>query len=508
MTTKRSVTISMLLLTGSLILVNLLGAWYDARLDLTEDNRYTLSEATLDILENLEEPVTITAYFSQDLPPDIARTRKRFKELLVEYAKRSDGQVVYEFVDPLSGDGDKQKAQRKARQAGVRPIMTQVREANQMKQQKAYMGAVLRYGGKKEVIPFIRPNSPIEYELSSNIKKLSVDHKPGIAIAQGHGEPNLQRLRKAKSELSVLYNVRPFNLADSARIPNDIKTLAILAPSDTFPEQDLRKLDDFLKRGGNLFIGMNRVKGELRRAMGQSLSTGLGTWLKDKGIEVKDRFAIDAESGHVAVTRQAGGRRFRQNVKFPYIPIIKNFEEHPITKGVGEVAMEFVSDMAYNGDTAVHYRPLAYSSKYSGTREPPVRFNVQRNWQRSDFNESKLTVGAAFEGPLAQGSSNRLVVFGDGDFPVGSEERRREVKDAHVSLFVNAIDWLSDDTGLITLRTKGIESRPIKELETGTQNMVKYANFLFPIIFVVLFGIGRWQYRKAQRLKRQALNYG
>ncbi|MBL7865267.1 MAG: hypothetical protein JNK10_10340, partial [Cyclobacteriaceae bacterium] len=98
--------------------------------------------------------------------------------------------------------------------------------------------------------------------------------------------------------------------------------------------------------------------------------------------------------------------------------------------------------------------------------------------------------------------------FGDGDFMVsGSRQQGRSLQPDNVSLLVNAIDWLSDDTGLIDLRTKGVTSRPIAQLEDSTKTIIKYANFLLPILLVVGYGLVRMQQNRMTRLKRMAENY-
>jgi hypothetical protein len=67
---------------------------------------------------------------------------------------------------------------------------------------------------------------------------------------------------------------------------------------------------------------------------------------------------------------------------------------------------------------------------------------------------------------------------------------------------VNSIDWLSDDTGLIELRTKGVSSRPIDELEDGRRSFLKYLNFLLPIALILVYGFIRGQKSKNMRLRR------
>src|ERR1043165_5158602 len=140
MKTKKSLYRFIILLIGIIILVNVASDSYFFRLDFTGDKRYTLSDATLNILKSIKEPITVKAYFSENLPPDIAKTKRDFKELLIEYANRSNGKIVYEFINP----GEKEELETEAAQAGVQPVMINVREKDQMKQQKAYLGAVLK----------------------------------------------------------------------------------------------------------------------------------------------------------------------------------------------------------------------------------------------------------------------------------------------------------------------------------------------------------------------------
>ena len=102
-----------------------------------------------------------------------------------------------------------------------------------------------------------------------------------------------------------------------------------------------------------------------------------------------------------------------------------------------------------------------------------------------------------------------MVVFGDGDFAVNGEgQNKQNLQGDNVNLMSNAIDWLSDDTGLIGLRTKGVTSRPLNpDIEEGTKTLVKYLNFLFPVFLIVIYGVIRYRIRKSQRNKWMSENY-
>ena len=499
---------TVLLLIGIVIMVNVLSNRFFFRLDLTEGNIYTLSQATRDILRELEQPLMITAYFSDDLPPDIGKTKRDFQDMLIEYANLSRGYIDYEFVNPES-DEEKQEAL----QSGIRPVMINVRERDQVAQKQAFMGAVLEMGEQKEVIPFIQPGTAMEYALSTSIKKMAVIDKPSVGLLQGHGEPGLSQLAQAQQQLSILYSLENLDLEAEERIAERFRAVAIVAPADTIPPAHLAKLEDYLSRGGNLFIGLNSVDGDLNTAQGTDISTGLEEWLSAKGLQVEDAFLIDAQCGNVTVQQRQGFFTIATPVQFPFLPVITNFGDHPITRGLEQVILPFASPIRFTGDTSLHFTPIAFSSEQAGTVQTPTFFDLaNKQWTAADFPQSNLVAGAVLEGPIAGTTSSRIVLVGDGDFAVSGQGQGGGQNPDDVSLLVNGIDWLSDDTGLIELRTKGVSSRPIDqaymgEEAAGKRSLLKYLNFGLPILLVLLIGLIRYQQQRNIRLKRMQERY-
>jgi gliding-associated putative ABC transporter substrate-binding component GldG len=485
------------------IIVNILSENYSFRLDLSEGKEYTLSTATKNILKNLDKPVTITVYFSKDLPPNIGNISGNLKDMLIEYGNRSKGMVVYKFVNP----NENEELEREAVQNGIQPLMINVREKDQVKQQKAYMGAVVSMGEEKERIPFFQPGSAMEYALSTSIKKLSVTVKPSIAIIQGHGEPPLNEITQVYSELRILYNVETLALTDTTVIPEKYKTIAIIRPTDTIPALQLLQLDKFLARGGNIFLALNRVEGNFSTAMGTSVSVGMEDWLKRKGITISDNFIVDANCGSVTLQQQQGNFTVSSQLQFPYLPLINKFADTPVTKGLEAVSLQFASPITFAGDSSLKFTPIAFSSDKSGSLKTPLYFNVQKQWTMTDFPMTGIVVAAIVEGKLSGVLNSKLVLVSDGDFAVAGERSGNQLPKDNISLLVNSIDWLSDDTGLIDLRTKGISSRPIKELESGMKTFLKWFNFLTPIILIIIYGLLRMQINHNKRIKRMEVSY-
>ncbi|MBK9107527.1 MAG: GldG family protein [Saprospiraceae bacterium] len=104
--------------------LNYFGKYLFIRLDLTENNAFTLSKATKNILNDLEDHVEVTAYFSEGLPVDIAKSKEELDNLLNEYSNLSKGKLTYTFVNP----NESPTAEEEASKAGIRPVMINVRE--------------------------------------------------------------------------------------------------------------------------------------------------------------------------------------------------------------------------------------------------------------------------------------------------------------------------------------------------------------------------------------------
>ncbi len=500
---KKKLLITTSLIVGIVLVINFLSNELHFRLDLTDTRQYTLSDATLNILKDLEDPVTVKAYFSKDLPASIGKTREDFQDLLIEYVSRSNEMIAFEFVNP----NENEETEKQAIQNGIQPVMINVREKDQVKQQKAFLGATVALGEKKEIIPFVQPGAAMEYALSTAIRKLSVVNKPVVGFLQGHGEPSLEEMGQATEQLAVLYNVQEVKI-DSVDIPATIKTLAIIRPMDSIPSVQFEKIDAFLSRGGRLLVAINRVTGDLQRSYGVPVSTGLENWLAQKGIMVGNSFVVDTKCGSVKVQQQQGFFTMQSQVSFPFLPLVSKFSKHPIGKGLESVLFEFVSPVNYVGDTSRRFTPLAFTSEQSGEQQAPVMFDINKQWANTDFPMNNIPVAGVVEGKLSGNGSGKMVIIGDGDLIVnGSGQQPRRLQLDNVSFVVNSIDWLSDDTGLIELRTKDVTSRPIVALDDSTKSALKYGNFLLPIILVIGYGLVRVQQNRMIRLRRMSENY-
>jgi gliding-associated putative ABC transporter substrate-binding component GldG len=502
---RRNLSVSVIIFIAIVVMINLLANRFWLRLDFSEDKQYTLSNATTTLLQSLDKPVTVKAYFSDDLPPDFQRVKNQFQELLIEYNARSNGQVVYEFLSPT----DNPEIEKQIIGWGVQPLVIEVREKDQKKQMKAFMGAVIEMNDERDPIPFMQAGTAMEYALSSSIRKVAEPSKPRIGFIQGHGEPAILDLSQTMAALSVQYDVVPYFIAGgTVPGPENYTAMVWVLPSDTIPDSHLAFLDEYLALGGNMLIAFNSVQSDFVNFMGYAMPTKLNSWLLEKGIRVDANFVVDSRCGSVTVQQSQGVFSYASNVSFPYLPMVQGVSGHPISQGLEAVMFEFPSEMTFVGDTNLIFEPLVVTSEKSNAYAAPVVLDVQKQWQDSDFSKSNITIAGALSGNFGGNGFSRLVVIADGDFIVnGPRDAARQLQPDNINLFVNSIDWLADDTGLIELRTRGVYSRPLKQLDENTRLMLKYLNFLLPIFLVVLYGIIRARQRKVLRKKRLNQNF-
>ncbi len=492
---KQKIFIQIGIIFTILIVLNLISQSLFFRIDYTADQRYTLSNATRTILKNLDEVVTIRAYFSKEIPPGLASHRADIQNMLVEYEKRSAGQVVYKIINP-----EEEEIQQEAQQEGIGPVILDVRTRNKRNQLQVYLGLVIEKGAQKEIIPFVNPNNSLEYNLTKAIKKVSIIEKPKIAFLQGHGEPPIDHSLSLKTELSLFYTVENYTIDESQEIPSDYKALIIIDPIDTLKQTEFNKLDNYLQTNGNIFLAYSGVKGDLNtlRLLTKN-DIGIHDWLANKGIQMTKRFAIDTKCAAVSVRQQQGTFAFNSQINFPFFIVVSNFGKNPISENLEALILPFANPIEITSiDSNTNYMPLAYTSEQSGTVESETSIDVQKEWQENDFQESNQILAVAVEN-LFPNSTGRLVLVANDRFATEGESRQQYAPD-NPTFALNAIDWLADDSGLINLRSKVITARPIKEdIEESTKDIIAYSNVFAPIFFILIYAFFRKQFQIKKR---------
>jgi gliding-associated putative ABC transporter substrate-binding component GldG len=506
MHTRAQLIRNALLLVVALVFVNLISERAHFRLDLTSDKRYSLSGSTLNLLRDLPETVTVTAWFTEKMPPDLAIARQDFKDLLVEYAARSKGQVVFEFIDPSSADS----MEKRALDEGMRQLIATTREKDKAENLKVYMGATVRMGDRRTAIPVIQQGSALEWALSSAIKEVSIIEKPIVGIIQGHGEPPIEAMPQLVQNLNVMYSVQPMAIYDSLPINDRFTALMLIDPQDTIPPMQLDRLHDFLAKGRGVVVLYSAVNSALGSSPVIDMRhIGLEPWLERHGLRIDQRIVVDQRCNQVQVMQQMGNFTLPVPVPvtFPYFPVISSFSDHPVCSGLDVVTYQFCSPILSTGDTTLQFSPLLYTSDKSGLLPAPQMIDINRQWSEAEFTSGAQVVGAEVKGRFGNGSEAHLMLFTNGGLCVNGlaqGQQPQQLPEGNINLMVNAVDRATGSNDLLGLRGKEVEYRPIEEVSDVRRSALKWMNLLLPVIILLTYGILRRAWRRRQRKLRMA----
>ena len=493
---------STILLVGAILVVlNLIGLNLFGRLDLTDDRVYSLSDASIDLVENLEDPVTVTAFFTANLPAPYGTNRRFLKDKLDDYRAYGGQNLQYRFVDPAEDEGLRQDAQR----LGIPAVQIQVIEADNVQFKNAYMGVAIEYGGERETVPVVQDLSTLEYDITSAIRRLTRDDQPSVGFLTGHGEPapssDMQNLNQG---LQRNYAVSTVSVQDGA-LSASPNALVIAAPADSLRDDELRALDAYVMQGGRVAFLLNRVEANLQAGQATAQSVGLEPLLAAYGMGLRENLIMDRQSSPVTVQRQQGFFNIAQQIEYPFFPIATSFsEDNMMVSRLREMMFYYVSevDTSVSLPQGVEREALIYSSAQAGRQQG--FFMIQPMGQQFPLNEGPFVLAAAYSGTFPSlfeagrtSLPTRMVLVGDGDL---INERVVGANAGNISFALNMVDWLVQDDALLSIRAKSVEPRVLDPVSDGLRPWIKYGTMLGPVLLVILFGLFRWRRRQARQI--------
>jgi gliding-associated putative ABC transporter substrate-binding component GldG len=517
-TKKTQSLIRVLLVFGILVLINFISIRIFSRLDLTKAGVYTLSDASKNLVRNLDDRITVKAYFTEELPAPYNNNRRAVLDILNDYKAYSKGNLQFEFVNP-EGEKNEQEAQ----QAGVPPVEVQVVKEDKFEIKRAYLGLIMMYEDKKEILPVVQNLSSLEYDISAAIKRLTTQTKKRIGYTTGHQETELTALRRANQDISTQYDIVPVDLSSNeATIPQDLAALLIIAPQTKFSDTAKYQIDQYIMRGGKVAFLLNKMNASLQarsqyeRPFAQPMNLGLEDMLENYGIRINGDLVRDRQCANITIVQQQGAFQMQSQIPFPYLLNAVNVDRtNPIVKDLQGLIFFFVSslDTTLAANKGLKAEVLVRSSKYSGRQNGFMMIDPYRRYtqdeMQSEFAESDIPLAAVVSGsfksyfdgkalvPQATKSPDtRIIVVGDGDFMKDDFASNR----GNSTFFTNIVDYLADDAGLITIRSKNVTPPPLEQISDGTKKLIKYGDLFLPPLLVIGYGLLRW--RRRVTLKR------
>lgn len=271
-----------------------------ARLDLTQERLFTLSDGTRAVLKGIREPVTLRFYYSERLGrevPTYGVFATRVREMLQEYATEAGGRIRLQIIDPLPFSDDEDRA------VGYGLQGVPLNQAGEL----VYFGlAGVNAADKEESVAFFQPERErfLEYDLTRLVYNLADPKKKVVGVLSTlplEGEFRNPRQPPQPwvvyQQLQQFFEIKAIQ-ADAAEIPADVTVLMIVHPRG-LADKTLYAIDQFVLRGGRALVFVDpHAEGEMGRP-GPAAQTGdtasdLGRLFDAWGVElVKGKFVAD-----------------------------------------------------------------------------------------------------------------------------------------------------------------------------------------------------------------------
>ena len=482
------------------LIINLLADRFlnSLRVDMTSERLFTVSNGSKTILSRLDEPIKISFYFSEALAsgiPSIQNYATRIEGLIQALVYHSNGNLQFEKIalDPFS------EAEDEALAYGLTAVPIDQNGS------KFYFGAVIRDSvDHVKTIPFFsfEREAFIEYDLMRQINELSQEKKPVLAIYSSLPLANEDELdsnwNNPKEGWQVMAHLKDF--FDIVYLPDNVEEidantdiLMVIPPFD-IDEQSLLAIDQYVLSGGHGIFFVDPL-GEFYKNDSSKNNEQLTSLFKAWGIEYrKDLILADGKYARIVEPRGRDG----SNVALHYLPWLSLSKEainstHMITSQLDSIAMSSAGVLTLDPESNMTFTPLLESSNQSmliPKKEIENSANpasLIRSYQ-SDAQSYVLAtlingkVESPFKEKIADDSTKLRQSKGDIHVMVVADTDMLHEKNwlrtqrlfgqvIHVPIadnaafLINALDYLSGDDALISVRSRRGMSRPFHRVD-------------------------------------------
>lgn len=529
----RNAAIGSVIVLVILMLVNYVSARNFTRVDLTENKEYTISPATRDVLERMDDLVNIDVYFSRELPSYLASLKRDVRDLLNEFRAYAGTELIVEWQDPSTDP----ELEGKVRRLGIPQVQLDIIESDKREIQNAYLGMAVSFEDRTEVIPVLSSVETLEYELTAAILKVQQTEDITLGYLTGHQEPDLfSDLESTRQTLERQYVVRTVDLDSGRRsIPEDIDALIIAGPTG-INEREKFEIDQFVMRGGKLIVLEDAIQLVGGALQARPIRSGLENLLPHYGVKVDEQLVLDPRCATAGFN--SGFIRFM--VPYFYWPRLTgqfgSFNpDNPVVSKLELVVMPWTSPMSESEQKpeGVEFIPLAYSSENSWGQSSPFNLNPQQQFTPPEETERHV-VAAALVGVFDSYFADREVPGAPADTTQaltaeGEDEEEAEkltespetqivvVGNSHLvqenflaqfppnlTFLLNAVDWVSLGNDLIAIRSRSVSDRPLdpevlRDEAEGTRNAIKFLGIFGMPILLGAFGLSRVVSRRREK---------
>ncbi|WP_274475762.1 gliding motility-associated ABC transporter substrate-binding protein GldG [Mangrovimonas aestuarii] len=530
-----------------LIVLNIFTHGIYKRFDLTTDNRYTLSDAVIEIIEAANAPIIVDVFLKgDDFPAEFRRLQAETKQMLEEFASYNSN-IKFSFINPLEDESTRERNIEQLNQRGLTPMQLSVQQSGKTSQEVIFPWALASYGDVTIKIPLVKNTlgatqqelvnnsvQHLEYAFADGFSKLIFPKKRKIAVLKGNGELPDQNIADFISTLKDYYFIAPFTLDSVATVPQksldaleEFDMVIAAKPTKAFTEEEKFVLDQYTMNGGKslwlvdaVAIDKDSLYNDTGTAVAIPMDLNLTDYFFKYGIRVNPVITSSMYSAALTLAMGEGSQAQFKPFPWPYSPLATSEDNHPIVYNTNLVKFDFANQIDTLSKTEnVKKTVLLKTAPLTTLEGTPKEISLDVVTQKPDpakFNKGSQNLAVLLEGQFTSVYNNRIppldlndnkktsvptkmIVIADGDViknevgRSGPQELGFDRSTGQVfgnkEFLLNAVNYLLDDTGLINIRSKEVAIAFLDQEKIADQkNKWRLLNIALPLSLLALFG--------------------
>lgn len=541
-----------------LLLVGTIGL-FKLRLDLTAEKRYTLSDNTENIIKSVKAPLMIDVYLDGDFPASFKQLQGETRFMLEEF-RRINPNVDFRFIDPI-----KNKIPEDSLMAmGMMPSALPEAKNGKVTQTIIYPYAVLNYKDYLLSFPLLVNKAGVsisdqlnqsieglEYNFVSGIKSVLTENSKTVGFLTNHDELKPDELQYFTQVVLQNYNatfIVPANEKEltTQDLPNlkKVDALVVAKPRKAFTEGEKVILDQYIMNGGRTLWMMEAVNAEMdsitrsKQITSYPVDANMSDFFFNYGVRINPVLVKDLQKFALLrlVTGEINGNPQFMSLPWPYYPLGIAENPNPITKNINPVKFDFPSSIdTLGGKPGIKTNVLFESSPRTIVKRTPSLVDLKEiatvdSLAMLEQPSTPKIFAVSLEGKFSSAYANRseskefpgfiskntkpnkMVVIADGDIarnkfvkgrpmPIGND-MLTDQQFGNEQFLTNILEYLLDDSNLIELRNRNIESRLLDtQLINEERGKWQMINLVLPLVIIAILG-GIFFYLRKRRFAK------
>lgn len=540
----------------AVVIVNALSFQSFFRIDMTEDQRYSVSQETINILESIEDDVEIELFFDGSSSADYNQLFRAVTETIEEMEIDAQYGFNYTVDNPnlIANDTARRQRYQQLLSTGVRYIALTTKVDGKEVKQAVFAGGLVHYKGRSYPVSFIREGgggktvnfdqsvNEIEYELVTALSIIKDEVHKRIAYGMGHGELDPRNTASINQELVKYGDIGYIDISASPSI-DSIDLLIIAQPKTPFSERDKYKLDQYVLKGGNVMFFLDEMtirKDSIRRDKFVSLpyKHNLRNLMRQYGLRLQGDMVFDYSCEQQVFMNENDNQ---EPLKMPFYPLLRGASDHPIVEDLNPVLCNHAGTIDTVKALGSIRTPLLATSKYTkvlGGDFIAYSWNeIHLAQEESYYSDGPQVVAYLSEGKFKSLYANRpkpkgvetstflkeskgegkVILVADGDvirnsfdnrnqrpIPLGSSLFTKGEQYANSTFIMNAANYMLGNEKIVNLKSKEIVPRSLDGFlfdEPSEKNRWRVINLVMPVLVILALATIRGYLRKKKFTK-------